>query len=231
MYQQNSTALPTDLHNQSTNLNMTVAHLVAEKLKDFIESSLKTKTQRQSKNVANDHPALKPIIHMQFFEFCGVDWSRKKTKCACALGEVMPLENGQAYKEIDTKQIWYQNWMGNIDDECLCNGPVPKSEIPDADFNAAIITECMKGYFRNIHKQAQKAQERKDESCQQACRQTVTKNRCKIAAKYEKDTGNLGALMMIDTDFASEILLYCEDKAGVGRSANMIIGYEWRDPD
>lgn len=133
----------------------------------------------------------------------------------------------------------------------LRNGPIPKSEIPDADFDTGIITECTKGYFRNIHKQvssrkdptkAQKAQERKDESRQRARRQTVTKNRRKIAARYEKDTGNLGALATIDTDFASEILSYSEgelsentverrDKAGVGKSANMVVGYEWRGLD
>ncbi|KAG1872921.1 hypothetical protein DFJ58DRAFT_722085 [Suillus subalutaceus] len=93
----------TDLQDQSANFNTTVAHLVAEvkrltehaqhterqldaaneciqKLEDIVELSSKMKTQRQSKNVSNDHPALKPIIHMQFFEFCGVDWSGKKTK-------------------------------------------------------------------------------------------------------------------------------------------------------
>ncbi|KAG1747041.1 uncharacterized protein EDB91DRAFT_1079679 [Suillus paluster] len=157
MYWQNGAALPTDLHDQSTNLNTMVVHLVTEhtdkllsttnehiqKLEDINESSSKTKIQRQLKNVSNDHPALK----------------------------VMPLKNGWAYEEIDTKQIWHPNWMGNVDDEVngqfikeiinfivdnekrLHNGPIPKSDIPDADFNTGIITECMKGYFRNIHQQ------------------------------------------------------------------------------
>lgn len=67
----------------------------------------------------------------------------------------------------------------------------------------------------------------------------VTKSRCATAVIYEKETGREGAVAMIDTDFASDILSYSEDdlsedtltrrtKSGAGNSANMVVGLEWR---
>jgi hypothetical protein len=58
-----------------------------------------------------------------------------------------------------------------------------KPEINDDDFDIGIITDCVKTYFRNIHKQvsdrsdtkkAQRAQERKDSGRQRARRQNVS---------------------------------------------------------
>jgi len=67
----------------------------------------------------------------------------------------------------------------------------------------------------------------------------ATKARRQAAVKYEQETGNRGAVAMIDTDFASDIFSYSEDdlsddaqkrrtEADVGKSANMIVGHQWR---
>ncbi|KAG2746872.1 hypothetical protein P692DRAFT_201867427 [Suillus brevipes Sb2] len=92
---------------------------------------------------------------------------------------------------------------------------------------------------------AEKAQQRKDLTRQRAHRQTVsdqiTASSC-IALKYESQSGNKGALAIVDTDFASEVLLYSESelsadtiqrrkKADVGKTANLVRGYQWRSVD
>lgn len=67
----------------------------------------------------------------------------------------------------------------------------------------------------------------------------ATKARRQAAIKYEQETGNRGAVAMIDTDFASDIFSYSENdlsddarkrrtEAEVGKSANMIVGHQWR---
>lgn len=134
-----------------------------------------------------------------------------------------------------------------------------------------VIMQCAKDYFRNIHKQvvsrsdvdkAKKAQEKKDQIRQRTRRQTVsltfatkldvtyrryhitqaTKNRRLAAVDWEKETGNIGAVAMIDTDYATDILLYDKGdpseekliwraKSGAGKGANMAVGLEWRSFD
>jgi hypothetical protein len=70
----------------------------------------------------------------------------------------------------------------------------------------------------------------------------VTKSCCAAAVTFEKETGNVGAVTMIDTDFASDVLSYSEDdlsedtlnrrmKSGAGNSANMVMGLEWQSVD
>jgi len=68
----------------------------------------------------------------------------------------------------------------------------------------------------------------------------AAKSRRKAALKYEKQSGNQGAVAMIDTDFGSDIVSCPEanmtddtkkrqQAAGVGKGANMAVGYQWRN--
>lgn len=70
----------------------------------------------------------------------------------------------------------------------------------------------------------------------------MTKSRRQAALKYESQSGNKGALAIVDTDFASEVLSYSESelsantiqrrkKADVGKTANLVRGYQWRSVD
>ncbi|KAG1822043.1 uncharacterized protein BJ212DRAFT_1297292 [Suillus subaureus] len=65
----------------------------------------------------------------------------------------------------------------------------------------------------------------------------ATKAHCQAAIKYEQETGNCGAVAMIDTNFALDIFSYSEDnlsddvwkrctEAEVGKLANMIVGHQ-----
>ncbi|KAG0700532.1 hypothetical protein DFH29DRAFT_807494 [Suillus ampliporus] len=222
-----------------------------------------------ARNILNDHPKLKMIIHPMFPDLCNISRSLSKSARAKLLNNVKPLESGKAYQEVDMKNIWYPDWKGNVDDEVnavfiqevvdrvwdnekstqrLHEDPNSKSEILDADYDRQLITDCMKAYFRNIHKQflehhdddkARKAMERKNQGQRRSHCQTVsaTKTRREAAEAFGKESGHPGVLAMIDTDFASDVLSYGSDTdltedtlkrrrdADVGKGAFMVEGY------
>ncbi|KAG1856440.1 hypothetical protein F4604DRAFT_1931869 [Suillus subluteus] len=178
-------------------------------------------------------------------------------------------EEGDKQGEEGGGKTWHPNWLGHVDEvvnamfikeiiervynneKCRRESPNLKGEVPDEDFNMQVIIQCTKDYFRNIHKQAmcrsdaskaQKAEQKKEHGCQRARHAAVTKSRHATAVIYEKETGREGAVAMIDTDFASDVLSYSEDdlsedtltrraKSGAGNSANMVVGLEWRSID
>ncbi|KAG2740144.1 hypothetical protein P692DRAFT_20822782 [Suillus brevipes Sb2] len=234
------------------NAQMSVAHekltgthealtLRVDKHDDALKSLAEKLAQKKvaSKHVSNEHPALKP------------------------------LESSEAYKtgEDDEAKTWHPNWIGHVDDEVNAKfikkviervydnerihreNPVLKNDIPDNDFNKETITLCTKDYFRNVHKQAvtrtdptkiEKANHKKTSGRQRGRRVTVTRNRHEAAVAFEKETGNLGAVAMIDTDYVSDILTsgdLSEDSknrrmmSGAGNAAKMAVGLQWRSPD
>ncbi|KAG2141836.1 hypothetical protein DEU56DRAFT_911188 [Suillus clintonianus] len=222
-----------------------------------------------SKHVSNEHPALKRLIQPMFADLCGIESSLGRNKRADALTRVKPLESGEAYKtgEDDEAKTWHPNWIGHVDDEVNAKfikeviervydnerirreNPALKNDIPDDDFDKETITLCTKDYFRNVHKQAvtrtdpskiEKANHKKTSGRQRGRRVTVTRNRREAAVAFEKETGNLGAVAMIDTDYASDILTtrdLSEDSkvrrtmSGAGNAAKMAVGLQWRSPD
>ncbi|KAG2066524.1 hypothetical protein BDR04DRAFT_1160197 [Suillus decipiens] len=229
---------------------------------DQHEITLKSLTEKlvqkkaASKHISNEHPALKPM----FADLCGIESSLGRNKRADALTSVKPLESGKAYKmrEDDGGKTWHPDWIGNIDDEvnAMYIKEVidrvyenEKNDIPDDDFDKEIIMLCTKDYFCNIHKQAvtwtdpskiAKANCKKTSGCQRGWCVTVTRNRCEAAVAFEKETGNLGAVATIDTDYASDILT-CGDlsddgknrrmMSGAGNVTKMAVGLQWHSVD
>ncbi|KAG1886421.1 uncharacterized protein F5891DRAFT_1200778 [Suillus fuscotomentosus] len=240
---------------------------------EAVEEILKTNSNRKkvgNRNVSNSHAALKPIIHPYFFELCDIDPCLSKSKRIKLLGAVKPLGNGEPHEAVSTKIVWHLNWLGNVDDDVNAlyikeivnlvwenekarrENPNAKHEIANEDYDLTIITECVKTYFRNIHKQASdqvnddkaaKALERKDRLRQRSRRQAITKSRCQAALIYETQSGNKGAVAMIDTDFASDILSYDSEgdlsadtlsrweRAKLAKLAFYVEGSKWRSVD
>ncbi|KAG1810293.1 uncharacterized protein HD556DRAFT_1436011 [Suillus plorans] len=241
-----------------------------EKLENEGADKGKPSKKAATKNISNDHPILKPLIHPIFFELCDVDPSLSKVKRVEALIGIKPLLNGELFEILieGGPKVWRPNWLGKFDSAVnakfvqevvdrvwnnemnLCSTS-SKGEIPDDDFSRPIITECAKGYWRNIHKQVDdksttekvdKAEKRKITLCRCGRHQYVTKIRRKAALQYEKETGNKDAIAMIDTDYASETHT-CDEatlsddskmrqqEAGVGKAAKKVIRFQWRHPD
>lgn len=204
-----------------------------------------------------------------FCQLCGVDCDSKKKNRVAALAAVKPLENREAHElSSEGVRIWHPDWLGNVDDdvnakfikeviECAYNNEKSQREqtqlksIPDASFTLPIISECAKTYFRSMHKRVKelhsdegtrKFEARLEYSRQRARHVTVAAARRKAALQYEKESGNLGAEALVDTDLGSDILT-CNDNevsedtlqrrkdALVGQSANKVIGHAWRSVD
>ncbi|KAG6369937.1 hypothetical protein JVT61DRAFT_13322 [Boletus reticuloceps] len=126
-----------------------------------------------------------------------------------------------------------------------------KGNIPDEDFQIKFIQTSAKIYFRNIHTKAQihadpvKAQledEKLVRDRQHTRCATVAKNRRNAALDYQGESGHNDAIGMIDTEFGSDLLSYESDNlseddkrrrqsAGVGKTAPMAVGREWRSLD
>ncbi|KAG1763831.1 hypothetical protein EDD22DRAFT_952028 [Suillus occidentalis] len=227
--------------------------------------------KKPNRTLINKYPELKGLIHPLFFEFCCINQALKKSDHMKLLCEVEPLNTGEPFELCEQKQIWHPNWKGHVRDsinavfiqeivmrlwnnekalrECTGTG-----QIPDGAYAIGTISDCMKSYFRNVHKQYLELND--DEKAEQALRckmnskhrarhQTVTKARRKAAKAFESQAspGGQGAMAMIDTDFASDVLSYASDgdlsndtiqrqkDAGVGDSAFMVEGSEWRSVD
>ncbi|KAF8835598.1 hypothetical protein BDN67DRAFT_1072336 [Paxillus ammoniavirescens] len=227
--------------------------------------------KKKAKGGSNDHPALKPIIHPLFCDFCGIDWATAKKKRVRILAlNVKKLEDNTPFEIVEGgRKIWHPDWLGKVDDdlnaqfihelaqrvwnneETLRANPSTKGELPDADFDMEVITESVKCYFRTIHSQTKayqnptKAKEADDRLVtirQRAHHATVAKARRLVADKYKTESGNIGAVAMIDSEFGTDILSYTsgelsEDmldrrkEADVGKTANMAVGHAWRSID
>ncbi|KAI6145143.1 hypothetical protein BKA82DRAFT_20812 [Pisolithus tinctorius] len=206
-----------------------------------------------TKTCSNNHVALKSILQPLFCQLCGIDCDGKKQNRVAALTAIRPLDNKQAFEETNEGvQIWHPYWLGNIDDEvnarfirevaeCAFNNEKSQREqtkmnsIPDTSFTLPIILECAKTYFRSVCKRAKelhsdqgtrKFEARLEHSRQRARRITVAAAQRKAALQYEKETGNEGAEVLINTDLGSDIITCNENE-----SANKVVGHAWRSVD
>ncbi|KAG1722491.1 uncharacterized protein EDB91DRAFT_1256047 [Suillus paluster] len=207
---------------------------VVEKMAEMEQMNKGKSLDTMGKNISNMHPVLKTIIHPIFFQLCSVEVSLNKA--------IEPCEQKE-----DGPKVWYLNWLGKIDlkvnapfiqavVDCVWNDEMTiranssgQGEIPDQAFTRPIIT--------NMHK-LEKVKEHKDHGHHRSHHQNVTKSRQKAAIKFEEETGSHGAVAMIDTNFASDILScsesdlsddskMCQQEVGVGKTANRVVGFQW----
>ncbi|KAI6125316.1 hypothetical protein EDD17DRAFT_1881853 [Pisolithus thermaeus] len=219
-----------------------------------------------SKTTVNDHVVLKSIIQPLFCLLCGIDCDANKKNRVAALAAVRPLGNREASElSSDGTQLWHPDWLGKVDDELNAkfikeianrvydNEKVQREKmhiktIPDKSFKPEIIMECVKTYFRTIHKRAKELnsdegilqlKHRQDYSRRRGRRVTVAAARHKAALQYEEESGHQAAAAVIDTNLGSDILTCNDDEVSddtlqrrkqteAGQSANRVIGHAWR---
>ncbi|KIJ11910.1 hypothetical protein PAXINDRAFT_15241 [Paxillus involutus ATCC 200175] len=79
--------------------------------------ALPEKTQNKaasSKNISNQHPKLKNIIHPLFFDLCGISKSVDQAERMELLASLPPLPNNEAYTTIKGKEVWRPRWNENV---------------------------------------------------------------------------------------------------------------------
>ncbi|KAI6041001.1 hypothetical protein EDC04DRAFT_2602043 [Pisolithus marmoratus] len=228
---------------KEANVSLVARLNVAEKiLKELQQKFADTEKSAGSKMSANNHVVLKSIIQPLFSQLCGIDCDASKKNRIAALAAIKPLDNQQPFElSNEATQIWHLNWLSKVDDnlnvkflkevgDCMYNNEKMQREqtqirtIPNKSFSLEIIMECIKTYFRTIHKQ--------EYGWRRGRRITVAAARHKAALQYEKESGHQGAAALIDTDFGSDILT-CndEEQTEAGQSANRVTGHAWRSID
>ncbi|KAG1804314.1 uncharacterized protein BJ212DRAFT_1284457 [Suillus subaureus] len=112
------------------------------------------------------------IVHPIFFQLCSVEVLLNKAMQVDKLLMIEPLENREPCEQKEGGlKVWYPNWLGKIGSninvpfiqavmDCVWNNEMTihmnssgQGKIPDQAFTRPIITKCVKGYWRNIHKQ------------------------------------------------------------------------------
>ncbi|KAG2053855.1 hypothetical protein BDR06DRAFT_971948 [Suillus hirtellus] len=178
-------------------------------------------------NISNKHHTLKGLLHPLFYDLCNVNSNLTKLKHIKLICDVKPLETSKLFKtDKDRRKIWFPKWQAN--DLCDKNR---KGEIPDSTYETGIISKCAKAYFQNIHKQYKelnnaelglKALTWKTNSKHCSCQQAAAK-------VYENETEIQGVMVILDTDFALDILSYVSNQE---LSEDMLERRkEWRSPD
>ncbi|KAN0080202.1 hypothetical protein V8E55_009768 [Tylopilus felleus] len=69
----------------------------------------------KSKNISNQHPKLKGVIHPMFFDLCGVDHSVGSSEHIKVLASYAPHPGGEPFIMDGEKPIWRPAWGEKID--------------------------------------------------------------------------------------------------------------------
>ncbi|KIK79309.1 hypothetical protein PAXRUDRAFT_36472 [Paxillus rubicundulus Ve08.2h10] len=206
-----------------------------------------------TKNISNQHPKLKNIIHPLFFDLCGISKSVEQAERMEQLALLPPLPNNEAYKEIDGKQLWRPHWNENVmskvndlyiseivdwvwtNETSLCNSEKGKPEMEDDDYDLKVIRMMAKSYFRNIADQLKKFTNPEKLIIVATCR-------CEAIGVFEEKYNVEGAVALVDTDFGSDYFSYNEDnlsddskarcqKQSISKGSCMTIGLYWHTLD
>ncbi|KAL4072376.1 hypothetical protein V8B97DRAFT_2023543 [Scleroderma yunnanense] len=153
----------------SSNLNP--VHLLAEEIKRIHEvvlamNKLQTKLAGLSKNILNQHPKLKPILHNKVHAMCGVDRLGSMDRLT-ALGQNLDrLPNHVSSEEVDGQVVWRPVWSVQVDhtinvsflhvvvdsimEEEKMKCMQSRAELNDSDYVTTTIMMMAKSYWQTL---------------------------------------------------------------------------------
>ncbi|EGN92226.1 hypothetical protein SERLA73DRAFT_79771 [Serpula lacrymans var. lacrymans S7.3] len=223
------------------NLETTLHELVAMKPK-MADSSLK--------NVSNQHPKLKAMIHPLFFDLCGVEKTAKQDeRIQTLIDNLEPYPDDAPVMKIDhTVNVCFVNKIVDCvwDNETTILGGKP--ELVDADYNKDVIIKMTKLYWRNLQSQVkaradllrfEKLQDKQQNSRQCARRSLVANCQHEAIPVFEAKYNVADAVAMIDTNFGSDYISFnnsdlsdasrkCRKDQDIPANGWMKIGLCWR---
>ncbi|KIJ58742.1 hypothetical protein HYDPIDRAFT_141388 [Hydnomerulius pinastri MD-312] len=211
-----------------------------------------------SKNISNQHPHLKNVVHPMLFNLCGIDKATagdqaELIEMLCSQGELPGTEAFMVAINGKVNGLFINEIVNRIyeNETSLRNTPGSKPELDDADYKKSVIMSMAKSYFRNIADQVGKqSNQRKQErhlkkqiaTRRRARRAAVAGRRRDAVAQFEADYQVQGVAAMVDTDFISDVLSYKESdlsdasrdrrkEQNLGKGAKMTVRLEWRSLD
>ncbi|KAF8835077.1 hypothetical protein BDN67DRAFT_876584, partial [Paxillus ammoniavirescens] len=220
-----STAQTSLANQQIVTSGLQAAEERLHKIEDSFNELAKPKVAAEgsSKNVSNQHPKLKAIIHPLFFELCGVErLAKQDERIQTLVDNLEPLPNDLPFSsKIDhavnarfINEIVDRVWENET---ALCNNPNGKPELPDAAYNKDVIIKMTKSYWRNLQMQVKaradpakflKLQDKQCNTRRRARRSLIANRRRQAVAGFELKYNVQGAAAMIDTDFGSDYLSF-----------------------
>ncbi|KAG1742876.1 hypothetical protein EDB19DRAFT_1966398 [Suillus lakei] len=161
--------------------------------------------KKPNQTLVNKYPELKSLIHPLFFEFCCINQALKRADRIKLLCEVEPLETGEPFELCEQKQVWHPNWKGHIDDE----------------INAVFIQEIAMRLWNN-----EKALRERAGTGQIPDGAYAIGTISDCVKSYFRNQASCA----LDGDLSNNTIQRRKD-AGVGDSAFMVEGSEWRSVD
>ncbi|KAN0097888.1 hypothetical protein V8E55_002334 [Tylopilus felleus] len=179
----------------------------------------------KSKNISNQHPKLKGVIHPMFFDLCGVNRSVGSSERIEVLASYAPHPGGEPFVMDGEKPIWRPAWGEKID-----QGVNAKliSKVINRVWDAETVNEhsIMQAWITYLILQALRAPsatqimtekdpakhekyENKQKVNRQHARRAIVAGNCRSAtAAFEAHYGVEGAAALINTNFMSDSLSY-----------------------
>ncbi|KAF9229436.1 hypothetical protein BS17DRAFT_876943 [Gyrodon lividus] len=107
-----------------------------------------------SKNISNQHPKLKAIIHLLFFELCGISPTEEQSQRLELLSSFPTLALKEAVTTIAGKTVWRPHWKEPITTKA--SRIKGSGKIDNADYDPKVILMMTKDYFCNTADQVKK---------------------------------------------------------------------------
>ncbi|KAI5988504.1 hypothetical protein EDC04DRAFT_2535924, partial [Pisolithus marmoratus] len=192
-------------------------------------SKSQSKSVSAAKNISNQHPKLKPILHKKVLEMCGVDMLGQADRLKTLAQYQHGLPDQRPSEEVDGRIVWRPAWSEHVDHtvnirflHSIVDGIMEdektkhsqaKGELDDNDYVSTTIMTMAKSYWRmlasDIRAMAdpQGQAKRKDRiSDKRHCsrRGQIAHRRRGAMEEFEKKFGVQGAAAMIDSDFGSD---------------------------
>ncbi|KIN99862.1 hypothetical protein M404DRAFT_154116 [Pisolithus tinctorius Marx 270] len=199
-------------------------------------SSKQTKLPTVTKNISNQHPKLKTILHNKVLELCAVDRLSTEERLSIMAEHIRGLPNKHLTEEIDGRVIWRPAWSEQVDstvntsflraivDTIMADETArrlqSKGELEDEDHVPSTIMTMAKQYWRTLAAEVRaaadpvkqvKSQDRNREKRHRARQAQMANRRREATREFEKryDVDSVDA--MLDTDFGSDHLTIDED--------------------
>ncbi|KAI5998320.1 hypothetical protein EDC04DRAFT_2612471 [Pisolithus marmoratus] len=163
-------------------------------------SKSQSKSASAAKNILNQHPKLKPILHKKVLEMCGVDMLGQADHLKTLAQYQHGLPDQRPSEEVDGRIIWRPAWSEHVDHtvnvhvlhsivDGIMEDEKAKGELDDNDYVSTTVMTMAKSYWRTLASDIR----------------AMIAHRCRGAVEeFEKKFGIQGAAAMIDSDFGSD---------------------------
>ncbi|KAI6041805.1 hypothetical protein EDC04DRAFT_2601437 [Pisolithus marmoratus] len=233
---------PGNKYIQSSSSGLNPAHVLAEEIKKIniklaelqvaheqlalkIVKCLQCKSQSKSasaaKNISNQHPKLKPILHKKVLEMCGVDMLGQADHLKTLAQYQHGLPDQWPSEEVNGRIVWRPVWSEHVDHtvnicflhsimDGIMEDEKAKGELDNNDYVSTTVMMMAKSYWRTLASDIRamadpqgqaKRKDRISDKCHRSRWGQIAHRHRGAMEEFEKKFGVQGVAAMIDSDF------------------------------